>query len=44
MLMVVVHILLNVFYFAFQIESITVNTTTVSRLTVTCKSSLKKIY
>lgn len=36
MLMVVVHILLNVFYSAFQIESITVNNTTVSRLTVTC--------
>lgn len=29
MLMVVVHILLNIFYSAFQIESITINNTTV---------------
>lgn len=36
MLIVVVHILLNVFYSAFQIESITVNNTTVGILTVTC--------
>lgn len=35
-MLIVVHILLNVFYSAFQIESITVNNTTVGILTVTC--------
>jgi len=33
-MLIVVHILLNVFYSAFQIESITVNNTTVGILTV----------